>query len=79
LLGHERCDDLYVANGIFLARFLDRFLAVLVEVLGQRAEEIAVELLACAFSHAARIAGLAGLEPELGWWRVGITRHVDCP
>jgi len=64
LLGAESGDCLDVRLGLVLAALFDRFLAVLVEIICQRVQEMRSETASCSDWAAARVARLAGLERD---------------
>src|SRR5690606_24552935 len=73
LLGHECCHDLHVAHGISFASVLDRLLAVLIEILGERLEETRLQRVASANRSAAWVARLARLEACLDGREISFT------
>src|SRR5690606_12471734 len=73
LLEHECRHGLHVAHGISFASVLDRLLAVLIEILGERLEETRLQRVASANRSAAWVARLARLEACLDGREISFT------
>lgn len=81
LLRQQRCANLHVADGVFDAGAHDRGLAVLIEVIGERAQEGRTDAIARSLGLAARIARLPRLEAILDGRRIRfwIAGHAEVP